>query len=140
LARQKSLPESDMSVSAVDTLAARAGELKAQMAANESTVVAQKASVLALNHELEAAAADIARAKENLSYTTITSPIDGIITRVNAKVGEVVVMGTMNNQGTVILEVADLSVMQVDAQVDESNIASVREGQKAKVSISAYPD
>jgi HlyD family secretion protein len=58
----------------------------------------------------------------------------------NAKVGEMVVTGTMNNMGTVILEVSDLSEMQVDAQIDETNIANVKAGQKAKVRISAFPD
>jgi HlyD family secretion protein len=46
----------------------------------------------------------------------------------------------MNNAGTVIMEVSDLSEMQVDAQVDESNIAAVKDEQKAKVRIAAYPD
>jgi HlyD family secretion protein len=46
----------------------------------------------------------------------------------------------MNNAGTVIMEVSDLSEMQVDAQVDESNIAAVKDEQKAKIRIAAYPD
>ncbi len=45
----------------------------------------------------------------------------------------------MNNPGTTILEVSDLSEMQVDAQVDESNIASVKEGQKAKFASPRIP-
>jgi HlyD family secretion protein len=93
-----------------------------------------------LKHAIDAAEAEIARATDNLAYTTIVSPIDGIITRLNAKAGEMVVTGTMNNPGTVIMEVSDLSEMQVDAQVDESNIAAVKQGQKAKVRITAYPD
>lgn len=51
-----------------------------------------------------------------------------------------VVTGTMNNPGTVIMEVSDLSEMQVDAQVDESNVAMVKKDQPAKVRITAYPD
>src|SRR5207249_8779000 len=104
-----------------------------------SSLEAEKASLIVSKHQLTAAAAEIARARDNLSYATITSPIDGIVTRLNAKIGEMVVMGTMNNAGTVILEVSDLTEMQVDAQIDESNIASVKDGQHAKVRISACP-
>ncbi len=111
-----------------------------QLNAAQSELVAETASLTVSKHHLVGAEAEIARAKENLSYTTIASPIDGIVTRVNAKVGETVVTGTMNNPGTTILEISDLSQMQVDAQIDESNIAAVHIGQKAKVHISAYPD
>ena len=130
----------DVSQSAVDVAQAKVDQLKAALNSQISSMEAERASLVVQRHNLTAAKADIDRARDSLSYTTIASPIDGVITRVNAKVGEMVVMGTMNNAGTVILEVADLSEMQVDAQIDESNIASVHEGQKAKVRISAYPD
>jgi HlyD family secretion protein len=105
-----------------------------------ASLEADRTSLTVERHQLDAAAAEILRAKDNLSYTTIVSPIDGIVTRMNAKVGEMVVTGTMNNMGTVILEVSDLSEMQVDAQIDEINIANVKAGQQAKVRISAFPD
>jgi HlyD family secretion protein len=126
--------------SAIDQARSRVDELKAQLDSAGSNLEANRASLTVLKHQLDAAEAEIARARDNLSYTTITSPIDGIVTRMNAKPGEMVVTGTMNNAGTVIMEVSDLSEMQVDAQIDESNIAAVKEGQKAKVRISAYPD
>ncbi len=50
----------------------------------------------------DVADAGIAQAKESLNYTTILSPINGVVTRVNAKVGEMVVTGMMNNPGTKI--------------------------------------
>jgi len=50
-------------------------------------------------------------AREALNDTIIVSPIDGVITRLNAEVGEMVMTGTMNNPGTVIIEVANLSTM-----------------------------
>ena len=126
--------------SIVDEARARVDEFKAQLDSAGSNLEANRASLSVLKHQLTAAEAEIARARDNLSYTTITSPIDGIVTRMNAKPGEMVVTGTMNNAGTVIMEVSDLSEMQVDAQIDESNIAAVKEGQKAKIRISAYPD
>ena len=66
---------------------------------------------------------------------TITSPIDGVVTRLNAKVGELVVTGTMNNPGTVIMEVADLSQMLVVAQVDEADIGKLKVVHPSEVDI-----
>ena len=109
------------------------------MAAEES-LISDQIGLEVMQHNLEAAAAEIARAKDNLSYTVITSPIDGIVTRLNAEVGELVVTGTMNNAGTVIMEVADLSQMLVKARVDETSIADVQVGQKATVRMEAYRD
>jgi HlyD family secretion protein len=66
--------------------------------------------------------------------------MDGVITALNAEVGEVVLMGTMNNPGTVIMTIADLSRMILNAEVTESDIARVEEGQGARVYINAYRD
>jgi HlyD family secretion protein len=64
--------------------------------------------------------------------------MDGVVTRLNAEVGEMVIYGTMNNPGTVICEVADLSKMLLVAQVDEADIGKLEVGQKAKVYVQAY--
>ena len=141
LNRQKQLLESsDVSQAIVDTAQARAEQLAQQLEATVRQLEADKLNLVVLKHAIDAAEAEIARATDNLAYTTIVSPIDGIITRLNAKAGEMVVTGTMNNPGTVIMEVSDLSEMQVDAQVDETNVSAVKEGQKAKIRIAAYPD
>jgi HlyD family secretion protein len=119
---------------------ASVAQFKAQLIGEIASLEAARGGLDVQRHQLEAAAAEILRSKDNLSYTTITSPIDGIVTRMNAKVGEMVVTGTMTNMGTVILEVSDLSEMQVDAQIDENTVADVKAGQKAKVRISAFQD
>ena len=61
-----------------------------------------------------------------------------MVTRLNAEVGELVVTGTMNNAGTVIMEVADLSQMLLNTRVDETSVADVQVGQKATVRMEAY--
>lgn len=99
-----------------------------------------EASVSASQASIEMAKASIARVREDLRYAEILSPINGTVTRLNAEVGEIVITGTMNNPGTVILEIADLSEMIVRAEVDETDIAHVRTGQKARVYLNAYPD
>jgi HlyD family secretion protein len=93
-----------------------------------------------LRHNLEGADARIDQAKEALNYTTIVSPIDGTVTRLNAEVGEMVMTGTMNNAGTIIMTVGDLSQMLVVAQVDEADVGKLKVGQKARVHVQAWPD
>ena len=83
--------------------------------------------------------ASVENAKLNLSKVRIESPITGIITRRNIEEGETVVIGTMNNAGTVLLTVADMSVIEAEVEVDETDIPNVKLGQKAKVTIDAMP-
>jgi len=62
------------------------------------------------------------------------------VTQLNVERGEIVMVGTMNNPGTVVLSVADLSRMKAEADVDETDVASVRLGQTATVKVDALPD
>jgi HlyD family secretion protein len=64
----------------------------------------------------------------------------GVISRLSIEEGETVLVGTMNNPGTVLMTVADLSVIQAELQVDETDVVDVRLGQSAVVSIDAFPD
>lgn len=84
--------------------------------------------------------AALASARYDLSKVRIESPIDGIVTRRNIEEGEMVVIGTMNNPGTVMLTIADMSVIQAEVEVDETDIPHVRLGQRAKVTIDAIRD
>ncbi len=93
-----------------------------------------------VEHAIEIARANIQRAEKDLSNAVISAPFDGVITARNAEVGETVVVGTLNNPGSVIMEIADLSAMLVKARVDEANIAPIQESQGALIYINAYPD
>ena len=139
--RQKGLLESqDISQATFDQSQLRFDDLKSQYNSTKHTLNAAELNLLVMEHNLEAAGAGVTQAKEALSYTTITSPIDGVITRINAEVGEVVIFGTMNNPGTVIMEVADLATMLLVAQVDEADVGKLAVGQKAKVYVQTFPD
>ncbi|TKJ34273.1 MAG: hypothetical protein CEE38_18380 [Planctomycetes bacterium B3_Pla] len=139
--RQRGLLQSkDIAQATFDQTKAQYDELKAQYAAAESTLQAAVLNLIVLQHNLEAADARIDQAKEALSYTTIVSPIDGTVTRLNAEVGELVMTGIMNNPGTIILQVGDLSEMLVVAQVDEADVGKLEVGQKARVHIQAWPN
>ncbi|MHC4594760.1 MAG: efflux RND transporter periplasmic adaptor subunit [Planctomycetota bacterium] len=141
LTRQEELFASqDISQATFDQTQLKVYELNAQYEAAERTRQAAELNLVVLQHNLEAADARIAQAQETLSYTTITSPIDGVITRINAEVGELVMTGTMNNPGTVIMEVGDLSAMLVVAEVDESDVGKLEVGHKAAIHVDAYPD
>jgi HlyD family secretion protein len=83
--------------------------------------------------ELIEAEAMLQSAREDLAKTIITAPIDGVVSEAFAKEGEVVVTGTMNNPGTRIMVLSDLSKMIVRCRVDESDAALVREGQPARI-------
>jgi HlyD family secretion protein len=84
--------------------------------------------------------ATLATTKYNLSQIVINAPMDGIVTRRNIEEGETAVVGTMNNAGTVLLTIADMSVIEAEVEVDETDIPTVTLGQEAKVSIDAVPD
>ncbi len=72
--------------------------------------------------------------------TIINSPIDGTVVSLNAEVGEIVMIGTMNNPGTVIMTVADLSTIEVEVEVDETDVAKLQLDQPTKISVDAFPD
>ena len=97
----------------------------------------QNVKTMQLRMESESATAESARF--DLSKVRIESPIDGIVTRRNIEEGETVVIGTMNNAGTVLLTIADMSIIQAEVEVDETDIPTLRMGQPAKITIDAMP-
>ena len=84
--------------------------------------------------------ANLNSAQYDLNKVRIVSNIDGLVTRRNIEEGETAVVGTMNNAGTVLLTIADLSVIETEIEVDETDIPFIHVGQTAKVTIDALPD
>jgi len=84
--------------------------------------------------------AGLATTKYNLNQVIITAPMDGLVTRRSIEEGETAVLGTMNNAGSVLLTIADMSILEAEVEVDETEIPSVSRGQEAKVTIDAVPD
>lgn len=138
--QQTLLVSSDISQASFDQCQSKLGELNAQYEASGQTIKAAELNLIVMEHNLKAAEARVEEVQEALSYTTITSPIDGVITQINAEVGEVVMTGTMNNPGTIIMQVADLSVMVLYAELDETNVGQVKIGQKATIHVPAFWD
>lgn len=106
----------------------------------ESGLLEREKQVNAQAARINQERATLDSARFDLSKVRIESPIDGIVTRRNIQEGETAVIGTMNNAGTVLLTLADMSVIQAEVEVDETNIPYVSLGQKASVLIDALPD
>jgi HlyD family secretion protein len=90
-------------------------------------------------HEIERAQASSSQARDQLSKTTIYSPMDGTITVLNSKLGERLV-ATNQFAGTEVMRVADLAHMQAVVDVNENDVVNVKLGDKASVKIDAYTD
>ena len=84
--------------------------------------------------------ATLESARYDLSKQRIESPIEGIVAKRNIQEGETAVVGTMNNPGTVLLQLADMGIIQAEVEVDETNVPNVQIGQIAKIIIDAIPD
>jgi HlyD family secretion protein len=80
------------------------------------------------------------KARHDLKQVRITAEMSGVVTALNVEEGENAIMGTLNNPGTVLLTIADLSAMEAEVEVDETDVIYVKKGQKAKVELDAYPD
>lgn len=134
LARQQALYETgDIAKQALEDAEVRVRDL-------EATVDASKHNISVIESSLAGAEADINQAQEAVDKTIMKSPMDGMITQLNAEIGELVMVGTMNNAGTVILTVGDLSKVKMNAKVNEADIARVARDQVAHVRINAYRD
>ena len=106
----------------------------------ETELRAREVDVEAAAQRIRQEQAMLDSARYDLTQVTITSPIDGIVTRRNIEEGETVVIGTMNNPGTVLLTIADFSILEAEIEVDETDIPTVQLGQQAEITIDALPD
>ncbi len=105
----------------------------------KDSLVSQKTYEDALT-ELEIAKAQYEEAMDNLEKTEIRAPISGRVVKLNIEEGETVIIGTMNNPGTIMMTIADLSKMLAIVEVDETEIADIHPGEEAEIRIDAFPD
>jgi HlyD family secretion protein len=82
----------------------------------------------------------VARNQDLFSKTVIRSPLTGVITLLNVEAGERAVPGNLNNPLATLMEIADLSIIEAEVQVDETDIVNVSVGQIAEVKVDALPD
>ncbi len=99
-----------------------------------------KANLEAAGEFVRQADAALRQANQDLSYTRIASPMDGKVVQLSAHEGEVIISGTLNNMGSVIAVIADLSEILIEADVTEIEVVKVRAGQRVRVRVDAIAD
>jgi HlyD family secretion protein len=90
-------------------------------------------------HSVAQARYAVDKADEDLSKTTILSPIDGYVTRLQSQLGERV-LGTSFNKGTEIMTISDLSQMEARVDIGEVDVVLIKPGQKARLEVDAFRD
>jgi HlyD family secretion protein len=115
----------DAAIAAADSSKARVQSLKAQLEQTRSQVNQSKAVLV--------------RTRDILQKTVYTSPINGIVSYLPVRVGEYVVPGIQNSQGSFLMTLSDMSVVTAEVKVDETDIVNVKTGQDADVTIDAVP-
>ena len=118
LHRQEILPQETLDKSRLDV---RTGEI----------------TLNSLKEQVAQAGSSLDKARDELRKTTLVSPIDGVVTQVNAELGEMTITGTMNNPGTVIMTVSDLGEILAEVDVDETRVVQVAPGKHARVVVDA---
>jgi len=126
----------------LDTLYRRDSVLvsRQQLEDAETALEIARANLEGARFGVEQARASLKEAEDRLSKTTIRAPMAGRVTRLNVEEGETVLIGTMNNPGSLVLTVSDLSTVEVVVQVDETDVPALALGDSASVEIDAFPD
>jgi HlyD family secretion protein len=113
---------------------ADAGLFQAQARVNQAK--AQKDSA---DQHIAQGRATLTRFADVLKKTTYAAPFDGVITNLPVREGETVVIGIQNSPGSTLMTLADMSIIEAEVMVDETDIVNVRLGQSAEISIDAIP-
>ena len=124
--------------SAVAVAQAQAAAAAAQLRSGEAQVATAQAQAAASQHQVASQAAQLQQAQYNLARTVITSPIDGIVMARNVSVGQTVAASFQTP--TLFTLATNLRDMEVDTSVDEADVGSVREGEAARISVTAFPN
>ena len=111
----------------------------AGLAQAKAKVAQAKAQKDSADRHVGEAAANLVHADDVLKKTTYSAPFDGVITSLPVREGESVVIGIQNSLGSVLMTLADMSVITAEVQVDETDIVNVALGQPAEVTIDAFP-
>jgi HlyD family secretion protein len=98
-----------------------------------------EAQLESANDQVNVAKAAVDSAQDSLNKTTITAPLDGTVTTLNSQLGERV-LGTVQNAGTDIMIISDLSEMEARVDIGEMDVVLLQIGQKAKLEVDSFKD
>ena len=99
-----------------------------------------QADIDAADSAIQQATASLEESRNSLRKCRILSPMTGVVIRKNAEVGETAISGTLNNAGSLLMTIADLSYMETEVEVDETDVVSLRLGQETSIELDAFPD
>ena len=140
LARAKELRQAGLiSPSEFDGAQAGADAATAQLASAQAAVERAQQARDASEGRVTQGRAEGARAQDQLSKTSITAPIDGVITRLEVEEGEMVVIGIQNQPGTILMTVSDLSAINAEVKVAEADVMRLKLGNPATITLEAVP-
>jgi HlyD family secretion protein len=114
--------------------------IEKQIEIARNNLARMKTAAKASRARVESASASLTKARDQSSKSQIESPIEGVITHLNKEKGERAVPGMMSNPEATIMTIADLSVIQAELKVDETDVVNVSLGDIAEVQVDALPD
>lgn len=122
-----------------DRLVASDAAATAQIASARASVERARQAATAGERRVAQGRAERARARDQLSKTDITAPIDGVVSRLDVEAGEMVVIGVQNQPGTILMTISDLSVINAEVKVAEADVMRLSNGLPATVTLEALP-
>jgi len=105
----------------------------------ETQVTILQVQLSGAEFSVEQARASLSESLDRLSKTVIRATMNGTITRLDVEEGETAIVGTMNNSGSLLLTISDLSVMEAVVRVNETDIPEIEVGDSAEIAIDAFP-
>jgi HlyD family secretion protein len=120
-----------------DISAAQLNAAKARLAQAEAQLAQVQSQRSSTSLRIAQQRAAVTRARDQFSKTTIRSTLEGIITYLPVNEGEIAIVGVQNQPGTVLMTIADMSVITAELKVDETDIVNVKIGQEAKIKVDA---
>jgi HlyD family secretion protein len=119
---------------------AQLAQAETQVSVSENNIEQMKTAYKAAVSRMKSQAARLAQADDTLKKTILNSPLNGVITQLNKEKGERAVPGMLISPEATIMIIADLSVIQAQLKVDETDVISLALGQPAKIKVDALPD
>jgi HlyD family secretion protein len=122
---------------AFDAQAASVRESRTRLAQSKAQRQQAAAQLASSQRRITQANASLARVSDILSKYNAYAPLDGIVTNLPVRAGETVVPGVQNSSASLIMTIADMSVITAEVKVDESDIVNVKPGQPVEITIDA---
>ncbi len=119
---------------------AQVAQIETQIRVARNNIEQNRVSAEAARARVKAAEAELTKSSDQLKKTTLASPIDGVITQLLVEKGERAQPGIMSNPQATLMTIADLSVIQAELKVDETDVVNVSLGDPAKIKVDALPN